>query len=241
MPKNKATLLIAGVMLASCAAASRLEAFEAPTNYGLKVRAGATAGNLHEDMNRNETLSFSLTADFAKVGKGALFGEFGFYYYGGMNKATAFGSSKGTGTAVPSGTLYAETSADMRKNQMQGFGLRAGYRAPLGWGWDWQAGMSLDSLRYSQEAVGQLQVTVNKVNVIESFAVTPHTNKMNVGAFAGVQRALNDDVTFEVNVATVGYSSINYVPKTYTGAAAAQTETKTRRGFQLEFGFGMRF
>lgn len=238
MPKRKLLNALLG-MLAISSTASFLGAEDLPMNPGLKLHYGLTGGNLHEDMNANSMLGLGITLDFAKIGQGTVFGELNYSYFAGLDYAQQFAPRASGGTLFPGGRVYADTSADNRKNQASGFGVKAGYRAPLGWGWNWQGGLSLDSLKYEQQASGQL--LYNTPPVSESIATTSHTNKLNVGAFAGLQFPFGEAFAFEVNLATVGYSSINYLPKVYTGAAAATTETKTRRGFVLDFALSTKF
>ena len=253
MPKRKLLYALVGLMAISSAASS-IQAADLPMSPGLKLHYGMTQGNLHQDLNANSMLGIGLTLDLAKVGQGTVFGELTYSYFAGLDfakqfdpKATPFVSGTPGGTVFPGGRVYANTSADNRKNQLTGFDVRGGYRAPLGWGWNWQAGLSLESLKYEQQASGQLFyntptiLTTQASPFNESIATTSHTNKMNLGAFGGLQFPFGEAFSFEVNLATVGYSSINYVPKVYSGATVATTETKTRRGFVLDFAIGTKF
>ncbi len=235
MPTRKLLTALAGLVLVA-GSVSTLGAADLPLNPGVKFRFGVTGGALHEDMNKNAMVGISITADLATWGQSAIFGELGYMTMNGDNKTMEFGAA---GTQFPGGLVQASTSADTRRNSLNGFTLRGGFRSPLVWGWNYQAGLTFDSLKYTQEALGQL-VGTGPGGINESIAAKPTENKLNVGAFAGLHRPFGESFSFEVNVSTVGYSSVNYMPRVYTGVAAA-SETKTRRGYMLDIALGMKF
>jgi hypothetical protein len=236
MPTRKLLTALAGLVLVA-GSVSTLGAADLPFNPGVKFRFGVVGGALQEDLNKNQMVGFSLTADLMTWGSSTLFGELTYTTISGDQKTAMFKELKDGGSPFPGGTVEVNDSADTRKNGLAGFGLRAGYRAPLAWGWNYQAGLTLDSLKYTQEALGYLTPTVE---ANESIATKCTTNKLNVGAFAGLHRPFGD-FSFEVNVSTVGYSSINYVPRVYSGLATATTETSTRRGIMLDIALGLKF
>jgi len=125
----------------------------------------------------------------------------------------------------------------MRRNKLSGFSARLGYRSAFGTSdFSWQAGLVLDGLKSRQEASGQLTVGA----AIESIAVTPEKTKIRPGGFAGVYSEISEDISLELNLFTVSYSRVNWVPQTYSGRPAA-AEYKDRMGFALECAIGFRF
>lgn len=194
--------------------------------FGLNVRGGITSGGITDDMRSKKMLGLGVDGSYSLGKRAAVFGELTFTTMPGKDYFEP----------MP-GTVTLSGSTDRRKNSLQGFGLRGGYRAAIAdWGWSWQAGLSFDKLKSRQEVSGQIQVGAN----IEALAATPESNKMNLGAFAGMHTQLTEDITFQFNVATVGYSQVNWVPQSYSGQPAAAT-TRNRRGIVLEAALGFRF
>lgn len=195
-------------------------------DMGFKVKAGLTSGNLADDMQSNKLMGLGVTAEWGLSDKASLIGEL------------SYTSMPGTDYFYPMpSTVTLATSTDRRKNSLEGFSLRGGYRAPLlDWGWSWQAGLSLDRFKSRQEVSGQLTVGANT----EGLANTPEKTSINIGAFAGLRTTLSEDFSFEVNVLSLGYKQVNWVPQSYSGAPATATD-RSRRAFALEVALGFRF
>jgi|GEM_PF-1667414 len=163
-------------------------------------------------------------------------------------------------TDVGGEALYLDpiNSIDMRKHSVSGFGLRAGYMAklPISWmqDWSWQAGISLDRLQTKYE-VAQTLIPVYgpdatyagsmwnydpaNPDYYEGLADVHTATKLGPGLYAGLVVPLNNEYHFEMNLRSVGYTQVDYLPFTYTGKKAAFTES-TKYGFVIEFAFGMK-
>ncbi len=179
----------------------------------------------------------------------------GTFYYNPASPSSTYNGNPVTLIIVsPSGAANAQGSADARRNKLEGFSARFGYARKFFGTWSWQAGLTLDKLKSRQEVAGTLRpvylagTTPTPIPVpgqptgvyyYEALSATPESSKVNVGAFAGVKTAIGENFSFEINLLSVGYSQVNYVPFTYSGVAA-QSTTSTRRGLGLEFAFGLK-
>ena len=233
-------------------------------DFAVKFKAGTTMGNLKEDTRDRKLMGLSFAGSWGLGNGGSLIGELGYSYFGGreydaMKRSGTFyyntsaPSSTYTGIPVtliivnPSGTPNANGSADARRNKLEGFGARFGYSRTFSGTWSWQAGLSLDKYKFRQEVAGTLRpvymvgttVTVVPGGYYEALSATPEASKLNLGAFAGVKTAIGENFSFEVNLLSIGYTQVNWVPFTYSGTPAAAT-TSTRRGLGLEFAFGLK-
>jgi hypothetical protein len=211
-------------------------------NFDLKLRMGATAGNLKDDLHAESMLGMGIEGSYALSSRGAVIGELAFYTFGG---ATGYDNTRLSGpiyiagptTTVGGHPIYLQTSSsvDYRKNTLQGFSLRGGYRGVISDLWSWQAGLSVDALKFRQEASGTLQPKVDPgpVNAgpYEGFAVTPTKTKTSVGAFAGVKLQIATHFSHEANLVSVGYGTADYQPFTYT-RAAPPVDSETTPGLQ---------
>jgi opacity protein-like surface antigen len=252
-----ASLVVA--LLASVGLVAQTTTKPGDLGFTLKLHGGATAGNLKDDLHSQSMLGLGFEGSWALSSTGAIIGEFTFSSFGG---GEGYDNTKFSGPIYIAGPvdnvggqpIYLRTSSsvDYRKNTLQGFSLRAGYRGTFAGSWSWQAGLSLDGLKYRQEASGQLQplYTLNPpppppapsvvaAGPYEGFALTPTKTKFGVGAFAGVKFQFSDNFSLETNLISVGYGNLNYQPFTYTGQAPA-TSSETRRGILLEVAFGMK-
>lgn len=241
-----AVAILAGMVPAMAQAAPK----SGDLDFGIKFHAGATAGSLKDDMHAQNMLGLGLEGAYALNANSAIIGELTFSAYGagkgydntvGRTNGTVYGSDGLTAVAGVPLTLAIASSTDYRKNTLQGFSLRGGYRATFSGMWAWQAGLTLDHMQYRQEANGTLQPRLGATayGSLEGFAVTPVKSAMGIGAFAGVKAQFSDNFSFETNLVSVGYTSINYQPHTYTGMAPAYT-TQTRHGVLLEVAFGLK-
>lgn len=223
MPNLCKTMFLA---LAVGAGSLYAQGADAPWGLGLNLRAGVTGGNAKDDMNSEKLLGAGITG-FWSLGSGrAIVGELAYLRVPGKDvNAITFPSN-----------VTASSSADRRKNDLEGFSIRAGYRAPMTGAWNWQAGLSLDKLKSRQEASGQLTTAGG----VEPLFYTPSSSKLLPGAFAGLMTDLGNGFSFEVNALSFGYSQANWVPAAYSGSAA-RAEEKNRRAFGLEVAFGFKF
>ncbi len=220
------TKWITGVLVAAAALAAPLsaQATQDGLELGLKLKAGATAGALKEDLRANKMVGAGIFASY-HMGGGALIGEVSYQYFSAVDYWAP----------LPAGSTTAN-SVDRRRNNLSGWNVRAGYRAPLFAGWHWQAGGGLDILKSRQEVSGQITSGTN----VEGLSVTPETTKMSPSVFGGIYTKVGDSFTFEANVVSVGYSRVNWITAT-SGAGTPRAETTARRGLVLEACFGFRF
>lgn len=198
---------------------------------GVKVRIGVDSGAVQEDTQANKLLGVGVGLTYSLSKSSAIIGELTYTQF----------SSRITPNPILAPANPA-LSGDMRKNKLSGFSARLGYRSAIGsTDFSWQAGLVLDGLKSRQEASGQLAVgAVIGTAVIESIANTPEKTKIRPGGFAGVYSEISEDISLELNLFTVSYSRVNWVPQTYSGRPAA-AEYKDRMGFALECAIGFRF
>jgi hypothetical protein len=196
-------------------------------DIGMKIRGGATSGDLADDMNSAKFFGLGLAGSWSLSQKSALVCDIAFLRIPGKDVLRPLPAN-----VVVSG------STDRRKNELQGFSARFGYRSAIAsTGWDWQAGISLDKLQSRQEASGHLTVGTA---IVESIAATPTSSKVLPGAFLGLVKKVGEDFTVEFNAFTLGYSQVEWVPRTYSGTTAAAT-TSNHRGAAIEIAMGFRF
>lgn len=194
-------------------------------DVGLKVHAGSSFGNLQDDTGTKKMVGIGATFSYRLGERSTLVGELAYLKF----SATDYRNP------LPAGATT--TSADLRKNNLAGFSLRGGYRAPLmQTGLNWQAGLTVDSLKSRQEVSGQITVGTDT----EGLAVTPETSKVNVGAFVGLHRPISEGISVELNLFTVGYEKVDWQTRLGSGQPAHATSTG-RRGFVLELGVGLSF
>ncbi|HJW71208.1 MAG TPA: hypothetical protein VJ486_00010 [Geothrix sp.] len=250
MTHRPVTASLAVALLASVGLVAQTTPKPGDLGFTLKLHGGATAGNLKDDLHSESMLGLGFEGSWALSSTGAIIGELTFSSFGG---GEGYDNTRFSGPIYIAGpvdnvggvpiTLQTGTSVDYRKNTLQGFSLRAGYRGTFAGTWSWQAGLSLDSLKYRQEASGQLQpkvgTTATNAGPYEGFALTPTKTKFGVGAFAGVKFQFSDNFSLETNLISVGYGTQNYQPFTYTGQAPT-TSSETRHGILLEVAFGMK-
>lgn len=150
--------------------------------FSIKLHAGGSAGSLKDDLHAQNLLGIGLEGAFALNSSSALIGELTFSAYGG---GKGYDNTKLTGTVYASNgsssvlgvpvVLAPGSSVDYRKNTLQGFSFRGGYRAKFMGDWAWQAGLTLDRMQYRQEASGTLQPRIGGAAFgnLEGFAVAP--------------------------------------------------------------------
>jgi len=234
--------------------------------FSFKPSYGTTMGNVKTDLKMDQSLGFGIEGRYALTSSSWVIGQLTYTYYPGKifdNTNYTGPIYVGTpGNAVSVNTLgnpyYLDTphSVDARKNHMAGFSLRGGYSAQFATDWAWQAGLTLDLLQYTQEVSGYLDPysvdlipatntvpahngpTANAVGY-EGLSVTPHKASLGIGAFAGVKYTITENFTLDFNAVSMGYTTQNYRPFTYTGQAPS-VETQTRHGFGLEVAFGLK-
>ncbi|MBI4912795.1 MAG: hypothetical protein HY823_08650 [Acidobacteria bacterium] len=252
--------------LALLTAAAGLQAGDLLDNAHFKVRAGYGTGNLRTDLHAERMMGIGFGSAM-KFGGGKLTFEANFDYFPGKNwdamprsgtfyynPASPSSTHNNTPvTLVIIATSQASGSTDNRKNWFQGFNLRGGYAQNFAQGWDWQAGLSLDFHRATEEVSGTLYpIGAGNANIpnpntsgpvqpyYESLATVSNKSKPGFGVYAGVVNQLTGDVRLEANLRSVGYTKLTYKPFTYTGNPA-RTEETSRMGIVFELAMGIRF
>lgn len=213
-------------LVAGTAATLHAQAAAGAFSGGVKIRAGICFGDVQKDMQANKVTGMGLEFGYGLSGSSSIFGELAYLNF----------ASTDYWNPLPAGATYA-TSVDLRKNRLEGFLIRGGYRAAFGpKGLSWQAGVDVDRLKSRQEVSGQIVVG----STTEGLAVTPESTKINIGLFGGLHYDLGDAATIEANLVSIGYGRVNWVPRSTSGTAAA-AETTTRRGFVFEVAVGFKF
>lgn len=214
--------------MAASMAGAYLKAQTAPEKFtsSFKVRVGYTdPGTLQKDMHAAGLLGLGAGVTFALTDHSSVLVELTY---------TQFNSSPFANPILP--PAIPASSGDLRKNKLQGFSVRAGYRSAIGdTKFNWQAGLILDRLKSRQEASGQLTVGVD----VESIAVSVESTKIRPGIFGGIHRDLTSEMAFECNLFTVGYSRVDWMPHAYSGSPAAPVTTN-RTGLGLEVSLSLR-
>lgn len=230
-------LLLAGLGVAPLLGQNALS----DATYEVKVRGGMTFGNLQTDLNARKLMGLSAEGFFPLFGKGGIAAQVDYTYFPGsdydnMPPATFDGRA-----------LSAASSADRRKLSLEGFSLRAAYRAPIMEGLSWQAGLIINRFKATEEVSGTLRPAGTTSTGYESLAYTPQSSKVTPGLFAGVKYQVNNVFSLEANVIGMSYGTVKWQPYWYTGQNSATSgnpvgapKTQNRSGFALEFAAGLR-
>lgn len=249
-------LLARTALLAAVAWAVSTARAEGP-DFDLKLRTGLTT--MQKDMHDNKAFGVAVGATFPLWQSGALVVDFGYDYIPGRgwdalpDKTAKIWYSQ-NGTVISSGpngsplfVQVAQTngSADSHKTGYEGFSARFAYLAPVAAlkGLSWQAGLSLDRYKSSNQFVGNAVpvymdgTTVKNLgsNAYEGWAISTNRSTLNAGVFAGLVYQVHENHKLELNIRNIGYGIQDFQPLAYTGRAA-QLSDKNGRGFVFEFG-----
>ncbi|MCL1892953.1 MAG: hypothetical protein FWG02_01785 [Holophagaceae bacterium] len=244
-------------------------------SYGIKFGGGMALTGGIEAQNSRGALNFAVTGDYklSLIGpKDELFAELGYKYwkadwkdrtrltnkpagYGDFNFWTGVGyTPTGTGHIFNQDPASATRgSVDMRHDVLEGWGLTLGYRYNFpDTNFYAHAGLTVFSMIYQQEVLGELRVYDRIPTVPAATAGTPvlvhreglnHTpaaNSVSPGFFVGAQWRLDKHFFTEVNLGWMSYSTVEYQPFVYTGATA-HTTTGSDSKVTLDFCIGLRF
>jgi hypothetical protein len=223
-------------------------AAQAP-KYELGYKMGWGQTFSAEDAQKN---TFSVHA--ALVGKmrlddaSSLIGEFGYRYF----KAEDFENPLPLTAYRIDGsttTFSQKTSIDDRQCALDGLYVSAGYRRliPGSKTWSWQAGINLHALKSTDQRIGEIRVagptgTVGKIDETTDqrygLSQVNSKNSLKPGFFAGVHGFITNDVFLEVNVMTVAYNQLTFMPFPYTGQPATfATKSQTKKVLEVSAGF----
>jgi hypothetical protein len=218
---------------------SGLLAQESPLSFGVKTGGGLVVSNAGDQASR-VAVGLAFFGEYKLAATSSVFGELKYRNFRAMyHEVTRLGTGYSTTStpAVPvTGNITQATSVDIRRDPVEGLGLGFGYRSRIIEDLSWQAGISLDWLKSTQEVTGQLTVGATR----EGLSYTPTTSKIKPGAFAGVQWTVSKNMYLETNLTYVAFQQVNYVPKAYSNVAA-HTETKSVGKVLLEVNCGFRF
>lgn len=166
--------------------------------------------------------------------------ELGYQYYTGKPKtlgipANAFGSvvDQSGDTTAPT-YLYASTN--YQKLNVGGFHLRGMFSQPfLVEGLRWQAGLSVQRLKSTMDAVGDMRtegvVSGRPASVrVGGWATSPEKTAVTVSPIAGISYAFNEAGGLELNFILATYKQVTLTP---TFAATPQTPLDTSATFAL--------
>lgn len=245
------------------ALATPLAAKDWSENLELKLRMGMNAGSLVTDLSDNKTFGMAIGTAFDLSDTQAITVELGFDYLPGRGKdilpasgTPVFYNQNGTVISSYNGNpLFLQVSdsngsADSRRRSAQGISLRGGYRQaiPSVPGLSWQAGLSLDRYKSTNEFVGNIvpvykdgdEVSNISDNSYEGWAYSRQRAVLSPGAYAGVAYQFQDEYKVEFNVRNVGVGIMNHTPLAYTGRTAS-FDTSTSRGFLFELSMAVKF
>lgn len=223
--------------------ASTLFAQGAKNDFGLemKVRGGITQGSPSDWLHNQKLMGLGFEGSIPLSGQSRLVLEGTYTYlpggdYDNMPAATFDGKA-----------LSASSSADRRKLSLEGFGVRAAYRAPLTGELNWQVGVALNQFRAKEEVSGTIRPTGVTSSGYESLQYTPSSSKLCPSVFAGLKYGVNEAVSLELNVVNLGFNTVKWQPYWYTGVNAnsgtpyvGKSSTGNQTGLAIEFAIGLR-
>ena len=214
--------------------------------YAAKFGGGAVLGKIG-DQNSRATMNAAFIVEKPLSKTSELFAEFNYRAYNAVDhEVTKFGQGYIPGWG-PNGIIILGPatyqagygSVDIRKDNLSGYGLSAGYRQQLMdtdfW---WHGGLMLAFMKSQQEVTGT--ITVVGTPYVEGLNYTPAKSGMRPGVFLGGQFKVAPNFFVETNLTGISYSQVNYLPGAYTGNPPT-TETKTKTKFSLDVNIGFRF
>ncbi len=165
--------------------------------------------------------------------------ELGYQYFTG----------KATRQAIPANTFGSTTdnSVNYQKLNVGGFALRGMYSQPfLLEGLRWQAGVSVQRLKSTMDAVGDMRNATNAR--VGGWTTSPEKSAVTVSPIAGVSYAFNEAGALELNLIMASYKQVTLTP---AFAATAQNPldttanpvlgSKNVNALKVELGYVFRF
>lgn len=214
-------------------------------HYGVKFGGGAVLGAIGPQASR-ATMNAAFIAEYALGKDKEVFGEVNYRVFRSVDRDVTPVGQLGYTPTDTTGLIYATTSVDIRKDNLEGYSLSAGYRQQIAdsifW---WQAGLSLNNMNSQQEVTGQLVPGVALLKDVtnanhEGLNYTPGKTSLRPGLFIGAQAKISPNFFVETNLNGVGYQWVNYVPHAYTGRAS-YVETTNKFKVSLDVNVGFRF
>ncbi len=230
------------------------------------LKTGMTSGNLSTDLNSHSVFEYALQTR-TNLRSGRLLLELGYTFHPGLEKdrmrtsgTVCFNPAAPSTQKDPNNPyrLSPKSSVDDRKNTFEGFVMRAAYEMRLGgvlgndiYG---HAGLGISRYKARQEAVGTLRVVYGadsptsttggtladpKELIYEGIYQTPEATKIGIEPFVGASMAIGERYHLQVDLRSVAYPQVNWMPWTYTGQTA-HAEVTNRRGFSAVVGFGLK-
>ena len=237
----RALLLAAGIGAIPLFAQGAPAAAAGPS-FEVKVRQGMTTGNLKTELHNQKLMGLGVEGSLPLFGAGSLVLQFDYTYLPGGDYDNM------PATTFDGRTLSASSTADRRKLRMEGFGLRAAYRAPLFANTEWHAGLAMNRFKATEEVSGTIRPAGTTSASYESLMYTPESTKVVPAFFVGLKYRFNDVFSIEGNAMGLGINTVKWQPYWYTGqntAPAGQPfvgtkKTETKNGFAVELAIGLR-
>jgi len=206
--------------------------------YAAKFGAGAVVGAIGEQGSR-ATMNAAFVVELPLAKNREVFCEVNYRLYNSVDHdVTKLGT--GYNAAGATGNIVATSSVDVRKDNLSGYGLSAGYRQQFRdtnfW---WQGGLTLASMTSQQEVTGTITVLTTP-SYVEGLNFTPAKHTLSPGLFVGGQFKVGPNFFVETNLTALSYQQVNYVPLSYTGKAA-HVDTSNKVKLSLDVNVGFRF
>ncbi|GLH71707.1 hypothetical protein GETHLI_02090 [Geothrix limicola] len=242
-------------------------------NPEFKIRSGLTAGTLAKDTQNNQAFGFALANTFPLGGGRGISVELCYDFFPGNTRdrmqspSTVYADVPGYGivTKDPSTqnplVISPINSTDSRAHKMEGFGVRTSYLSPIPGieGLSWQAGLSLDAYKSSNEFLIDLRAVWfdangnwhsmsryfprdangNFVTAHEGYAGQSNRTVVGIGAHVGLAYQFSKEFKLEGNLRNIGYGIKDYTPLAYSGQPGTLSN-KNGRGFVFEIGLSMK-
>lgn len=235
--------------LAAIAAGSAAVLSAADQGFGAELRLrGGIQFEEKDNLNRY-MVGFSLAGSYG-LNFGTLTAEAGYQFKPGSQWKEGY-------QAPYAGAPVVEplNSADSRRNSLEGLTLRLGFEKDLPWkDFSWQAGVQIASARFRHEYIADIG-DANWATYEDTYNGTPTKSVIAFNPFVRVRYRAGAVSTFELNVISVGYKSINFqhtpgspivagdpnVPGSHLVYEGDTLIEKSRNALHLEFGYSFRF
>jgi hypothetical protein len=206
--------------LAAILAILPLQAQDPALSLDLKLRTGY--GLTTADHLRNASMGFGFNLAWA-LPVGTLGLEAGYYYKTGDSYLEPIRGDVPADLAP----VNLAKAGDSRRNQLDGFSVRASFLQRFSEDWSWQAGLMVGGTRFKHEYVGDVQGQnwVSDPAYVEqswrdTYNGTPVKSAFDVSPYAGFTYALTGHSSLEMNVLLLHYTAIDYVHHPGSGSYA---------------------
>jgi hypothetical protein len=141
--------------------------------------------------------------------------------------------------SVPANTFGANylNSADDHKHSLSGYALRLGYQQPFNQSWSWQAGVSVNYYRVTDEAHAQF----GGYGAAGYWDEDLEKSRVTLAPFAGARLEVSDWSAFEFNLFLLSYRENNVYPVVGQYQFTSATDTRSMTALKFEFGYVLKF